>query len=160
MASSLTTGESSRQRDARDSRGREYRFAPKIGCTNFIMEKGSTPRDRMIEEVDDGVLVTFAVGGGNTSSGEFSADVRNVYRIEGGEITYPIRQAMFAGNMMGLLKNVDAVGDISRTSGGLSPGEIISPSIRTRNGLIIGDLGPPHLFRRAPLTDGMRARNG
>jgi PmbA protein len=124
----------------RDMRGREYRFAPRIGCTNFVMEKGSTSRERMIEEVDDGILVTFAVGGGSASSGEFSADARNVYRIEGGEITYPIRQAIFAGNMMGLLKNVDAVGDVPRSSGGLNPGEIISPSIRTRKGLIIGDL--------------------
>lgn len=124
---------------SRDARGREYKFAPNIGGTNFILEKGSVSRDKMIEEVDDGVLLTFAVGGGSPSSGEFSVDARNVFRIESGEITYSIRQAIFAGNIMELLMDVNSVADNVRSSGGLRPGKIITPSIRVRRGLIIGD---------------------
>lgn len=122
-----------------DPRGREYRFAPTIGGTNFVLEEGDVSREELIEGIDDGVLITFAVGGGSPTSGEFSADGRNLYRIEGGEVTYPIRQAIFAGNIMDLLMGVDGIADNPRSSRGLGPGEIIVPSLRVRKGLIIGD---------------------
>jgi len=123
----------------RDARGREYMFTPTVGVSNFIIQKGSTSRDKLIEEVDEGILLSFAVGGGNSTSGTFSADSRNVFRIENGEITYPIRQAVFVGNIMELLKNVDAVANNVRSSEGLEPGGIMTPSIRARECLIIGD---------------------
>jgi PmbA protein len=124
----------------RDSRGREYRYPPRVGCTNFIVMKGTISRDQMVEEVDDGYIITFAVGGGSPSSGDFSADARNVFKIEKGEITYPVRQAVFTGNISELLLNIEEIGDNIRSSGGLNPGEIYSPSIKIKKGLIVGDL--------------------
>jgi PmbA protein len=124
----------------RDGRGREYSMVPKIGGMNFIMSKGSAKRDSLIEETEDGVLVTFAVGGGSPTSGDFSADTRNAYRIENGEVTYPIRQAIFAGNMLELLSNIDAVSGDPRWCGGLKPGQVLSPTVRVKDGSIIGDI--------------------
>jgi PmbA protein len=124
----------------RDSRGRGYRYTPKIGCTNFIIEKGEKSREKMIDEIDDGFIITFAVGGGSITSGDYSSDARNVFRVENGEITYPIRQAVFTGNIKDLLLNIGEIGVNTRSSSGLNPGEIYSPSIKIREGLIIGDL--------------------
>jgi len=123
-----------------DPRGREYRFPPGIGCTNLVLEEGTTNRDSLIEDVKDGFVVSFAVGGGSSSSGDFSADARNVYKIENGEIVYPVRQAMYVGNLMDMFMNLDGLGDNMRSSGGLNPGEIYSPSIKISKGLMVGDL--------------------
>jgi PmbA protein len=124
----------------RDSRGREYRFPPKVGCTNFVVEKGMRRREEMIDEVDNGYLISFAVGGGSPSSGDFSADARNVYKIERGEIVFPVRQAVFTGNISDLLMNIEEIGVNSRSSGGLNPGEIYAPSLMIKKGLVVGDL--------------------
>ena len=108
----------------RDSRGREYRYTPKIGCSNFIIKEGESNREGMIDEIDDGFIITFAVGGGSVSSGDYSSDARNVFRVENGEITYPVRQAVFSGNIKDLLMNIDEIGLNTRSSSGLNPGEI------------------------------------
>ena len=124
----------------RDSRGREYKYPPRIGCTNFIVKEGMRSRDEIIDEVDNGYMISFAVGGGSPSSGDYSADARNVFKIENGEIAYPVRQAVFTGNINQLLINIEELGSNSRSSGGLNPGEIYTPSVKIRKGLLVGDL--------------------
>ena len=85
-------------------------------------------------------MISFAVGGGSPSSGDYSADARNVFKIENGEIAYPVRQAVFTGNINQLLINIEELGSNSRSSGGLNPGEIYTPSVKIRKGLLVGDL--------------------
>jgi len=117
---------------------RPYRNTPTVGATNFIIATGDSNRETMIEETDDGVLLTFAVGGGSPISGDFSTDARNAFKIEGGEIAYPIKQAMFTGNVLDILKNLESISKKSRFSGGLSPGMVLAPTIKFSQGTIIG----------------------
>jgi len=120
------------------SGSKPYRNPTTVGATNFIIKSGSSSKAKMIEETEDGVLVTFAVGGGSPISGDFSTDARNAFKIEHGAIAYPISQAMFTGNILQFGKNIVEISKEQKFSGGLSPGNLLCPVIKITDGLIIG----------------------
>ena len=103
-----------------------YASIPKIGPTNFIIQK-KMPYESLLSEVKDGILITGLIGAhtGNPISGDFSVEARNAFKIENGEITYPVKQIMLAGNIFQLLKKIDGIGDNTRQIV-----SVVSPSIR------------------------------
>jgi len=48
--------------------------------------------------------------GGNLVTGQFSQGANGLW-IENGELTRPVQEVTIAGNLLEMLKNVDAVGD-------------------------------------------------
>jgi PmbA protein len=115
-----------------------YRNPINVGLTNLIIQEGEYDREELIGETKKGILLTFAVGGGSPVSGDFSSDARNAFMIEKGEITYPIKQGMYTGNILESLQTIIGLSKERRFSGGLSPGRIYTPSIKISNETIIG----------------------
>ena len=64
--------------------------------------------------------------GVNMVTGDYSRGAAGFW-VEGGEIAYPVHEITIAGNILDLLKHVDAVGSDLRFSG-----RIGSPSLRIR----------------------------
>jgi PmbA protein len=105
-----------------------YQAPPSVRPTNLIVEGHTSPRDEIVAGVDRGVLVTDMVGvhsGANPISGEFSVGISGVL-IEDGRLTTPVREVTLAGDIIGMLKGVRALGDDARWVPG---GSVLTPSI-------------------------------
>jgi PmbA protein len=92
---------------------REYSSQPAPGAGSIEIEPGATTLDEAIRTTGEGLLVTGFVGGGqsNIIAGEVSLNATSALRIEKGELTGRVKDAMVAGNVYEMLATVDAVGD-------------------------------------------------
>lgn len=113
-----------------------YAGLPGVHPTNLIVGGPVTPLADIITGTDKGVLVTNAVGvhsGANPISGEFSVGISGIL-IERGELTTPVREVTLAGDMLGMLGSIRALGDDARWVPG---GSILTPSL-VIDGMAVG----------------------
>jgi len=95
----------------------KYAAEPIIGPTNFKLSAGKksaeTKFDNMVNGVKNGVIAKEVIGAhtANLSSGEFSVVLDTAFKIEKGEIVYPVKQAMLGGNILDALKSVTLFAD-------------------------------------------------
>jgi PmbA protein len=109
----------------------EYTLEPIIGPHNLVLKPGRGSREDLIKEVQNGLLVRGFIGAhtSNVQSGDFSLALDCVFRIENGDLTFPVKQAMIGGNMPSILKQVRLVASNSRQVV-MGPGmALISPTI-------------------------------
>lgn len=104
-----------------------YASLPHIAATNLVVAKGTVSLERLIEEIDDGVIVWDVQGAhsSNPVSGEISVVANPCWVIKRGEILGAARTAMVADNFYEMLKRVDGVADDVRKYAYL-----VSPSVR------------------------------
>ena len=87
--------------------------AIRVSPTNFFFKPGDKDLDAMLEEMDDGLLITEVGGlhaGANPISGDFSLIAKG-FLIVNGKIDRPVEQITVAGNFYQLLKDIRAVGN-------------------------------------------------
>ncbi len=82
---------------------------PSIDATNLIVEAGGIGYDEMVREVKDGIIVNRFSGNVSSVDGNFSGVVKGGHMIKGGEIAYPVREMMVAGNIYAALKDISMV---------------------------------------------------
>ena len=105
-----------------------YSGIPGVRATNLVVDGPVTPVADIIAGTERGVLVTDAVGvhsGANPISGEFSVGISGVL-IESGRLTTPVREVTLAGDIIGMLGRVRALGDDARWVPG---GSVLTPSV-------------------------------
>jgi len=83
-----------------------YASIPDIDVRNLIIdhkEKGN-----LIEEIKDGIFINSFIGAhtANEITGDFSLEGKNSFKIENGEVKYPIKSLMVYGNFFDLLNNI------------------------------------------------------
>ncbi|MBC78188.1 MAG: hypothetical protein CL745_01090 [Chloroflexi bacterium] len=81
------------------------------GISNLIMSTGETKINKMIQQIDEGILVDHLLGAGqgNELSGDFSANISLGYKIEKGKIVGRVKNTMISGNSFDALSNVDSI---------------------------------------------------
>ena len=90
---------------------RSYNSLPVIHGTNFFLNKGESTPDSIIKSVGKGLYVTGLIGFGvNVVNGNYSRGAEGLM-IEDGELTYPVHEVTISGNILDMLKNIEAVGD-------------------------------------------------
>lgn len=90
---------------------RGYRTLPHIGTHNLYLEPGDMDPKKMIGEVKNGFYVTAMLGhGANLVTGEYSRGANGLW-IENGELAKPVQEVTVAGNMLEMLKGIDAIGN-------------------------------------------------
>lgn len=96
-----------------------FKSTPGVGPTNFYLEPGPLSPEEMIREVEEGLYVMEVMGmhTANPISGDFSVGASGVW-IKHGVLTQPVRGIVIAGNMLALLKQIDAVANDIRFFGG------------------------------------------
>ncbi len=106
---------------------RDYRSEPLIQPSNIVIDRGGKSLDEMIGEVGEGLYVYSLMGThtANIPSGEFSVVAYLPFKIEGGEIKYPVKQAMISGNIQDILREVNCVAREVRVVG-----DVFTPAIR------------------------------
>ena len=130
------------KKDGVESTGNSYRggltaymTTPTLEATNFVISTGNSSKEQLIEEVEDGLLV-FGVQGAHSSNpatGEFSVVAAPAWKVEKGEIAYPVKGAMLAGSIYEVLENVSALGREARKIE-----KLVSPWIRIENVRVVG----------------------
>ncbi|MCD9188686.1 MAG: TldD/PmbA family protein [Pyrinomonadaceae bacterium] len=91
--------------------GRSYQSAPGVSPTNLFLKNGKTAPQDIIKSVKNGLYLTEMFGSGvNSVTGDFSQGASG-YWIENGEMTYPVQEITIAGNVLNVLKNVQAIGN-------------------------------------------------
>ena len=89
---------------------------PEVGLSNLIFDfKKVEP----LSDINDGIFVTDVLGAhtANPISGDFSVEAMNAFKIEGGELAYPVKKAMLSGNLFALLKEANAASQKTRQLG-------------------------------------------
>jgi len=105
-----------------------FKGVPYVGVTNLYVEPGQYSLNELMSSASKGLLVTEIMGAhtANPISGDFSVGATGFW-IKDGKKAFPVREITIAGNILDLMKNVDAVGNDLRFSG-----RIGSPSLRVK----------------------------
>lgn len=85
--------------------------APSVGANNFFMEAGPYTPEDMIKSVKNGFYITELIGFGvNIVNGDYSRGASGIW-IENGELTFPVEEVTIAGNLKGMLMNLEMIGN-------------------------------------------------
>ncbi len=89
-----------------------YHSIPGVGTSNFYIVSGSTPREEIFGNIDEGLYVTDTMGMhmADSISGDFSLGVNGRW-ISKGELSYPVRGVSIAGNLEDILNRIECVGN-------------------------------------------------
>ena len=93
-----------------------YADVPAVGLSNLILE---FKEFQELSEVKNGIIITDVLGAhtANPISGDFSVEAMNAFKIDGGEINYPVKKAMLSGNIFAALKETKASSQKTRQIG-------------------------------------------
>jgi PmbA protein len=91
------------------SASRGWASLPGIGTSNFYLKKG--PHKDLLQGVKSGLFVTAMLGrGADVVTGDYSRGANGIW-IENGELAYPVQEVTVSGNLLEMLRGIDAVGD-------------------------------------------------
>jgi len=99
-----------------------------ISATNLEIALGPLPAAELIRQVDDGIYLELGSLDPDLVSGDISTNLDFAFKIEKGELAYPVANAMVAGNLTDVLMNIDAVSSDYREE----PGNRM-PTLRIRD---------------------------
>mgnify|MGYP001826711463 CR=1 FL=1 len=95
------------------------------GVRNLLLEPGGTSTEDLAKEMGNGLLVTEVMGQGvNLVTGDYSRGATG-FRVEGGEIVYPVEEVTIAGNLRDMFRNVTAAGSDIDTRGNIHCGHVL-----------------------------------
>jgi len=104
-----------------------------IGPSNLQIQPGDRPEKDLIAEIDEGLYINAGGLSPDPVTGDISASVDFGFKIENGELAYPVKNAMIGGHIFELLSRIDAVSSDYREEPG-----IILPSIRISQAQVAG----------------------
>jgi PmbA protein len=93
-----------------------YRSPPSVSPSNLMIEPGELSFEELLRRAGDGVYITEVAGlhsGVNPVTGRFSVGASG-RAIRGGELAEPLREFTIAGELLGTLAAVQAVGSRAR----------------------------------------------
>ena len=77
-----------------------YSAAVGIGPSNLLVEPGQKPEAEIIGEIDEGLYINAAGLQPDAVTGDISASVDFGFKIENGELAYPVKNAMIGGHVL------------------------------------------------------------
>ena len=93
--------------------------------SNLILNKGDQDIETIIKNIKNGFLVTEMLGMSfNPINGDYSRGATG-FKIENGEITYPVSEVTIAGNLAEMLKNLIPANDLTVNDNINSPSILI-----------------------------------
>jgi PmbA protein len=118
----------------------KYTLEPTVGPNNFKLQPArksvEEEFDDVIKEVKNGIIAKEVIGAhtANAASGEFSVVLDSAFKIEKGEIVYPVKQAMLGSNIIETLKSIALFADDVKQVGE----SMIAPTILIKDVRISG----------------------
>jgi PmbA protein len=119
-----STGNASRRRAFGSA---AYANQPVIRPSNLIVAPGKSSLKELLSQVGRGVFVRGGVigaGHSNEVTGDFSVSAGTAFKVENGEIAYPLKPCTVAGNLYDAMRSVVAIGNDLKCFG-----NVMCPSI-------------------------------
>lgn len=132
LHNSYTAGKDNIESTGNASRN-SYSSVPSIGISNFILKPADIPKDEIINEVKEGILLDYTGDSPNISTGDFSGLILHGNLIKNGQIKEPLNETMFGINLLDLFRKIDAVSKEFKTYGSYQ-----APFARIKDVQIIG----------------------
>ncbi len=107
-----------------------YERGPSTGA-NLVIEPGNESLPELITSTERGIILSRFSGGVPASNGDFSGVAKNSYYVEGGEIKYPIKETMIAGNLFSMFENIRGI-----SKERINNGQSLIPYIKFENVVI------------------------
>lgn len=92
-----------------NARSQDYSFEPIVRMRNTYFDAGDWKPEEALSELKKGIYAIDTAGGQVQATGTFLFKAIRGYWVENGELKYPLRDVALTGNILELLKNVDAV---------------------------------------------------
>ena len=89
--------------------GGSAKHPPSVSTTNMIVKAGVSELQQLINGITQGIIINRFSGNVNPVNGDFSGVVKGGQYIKNGEIQYPVKELMVAGNVFDALKNIIGV---------------------------------------------------
>jgi PmbA protein len=127
----LVTGAAA-SRASTGSAERDYSRQPSPGTSNIEVEAGGDRLQEVIAGTKHGLVVYSLLGGGqsNVLAGDVTVNVAAGYRVENGRISGLVKDAMIAGNVYEMLRDVAAIGDVQQDCGALFAPFLALPAVK------------------------------
>lgn len=101
--------------------------------SNIIPKLGDKTAEEIIRDTGEGLYINMGGLNPNGTTGDVSSSVDFGYKIENGELAYPVMNAMVGGSFLDMLKNIDAISSDYREEPG-----VIMPTLRIQDVLVAG----------------------
>lgn len=75
----------------------------------YVVEPGDRSIHEIVSGIKRGILVNRFSGGNPAANGDFSGVAKNAFLIEDGKVTKALNETMISGNLIELLKNIEAL---------------------------------------------------
>jgi len=92
-----------------NARSQDYSFEPIVRMRNTYFDVGDLKPEEALSELKQGIYAIDTAGGQVEDTGTFLFKAVRGYWVENGEAKYPLRDVALTGNILELLKHVDAV---------------------------------------------------
>lgn len=92
-----------------NARSQDYSFEPIVRMRNTYFDAGDWKPEEALSELKQGIYAIDTTGGQVEETGTFLFKAVRGYWVENGELKYPLQDVALTGNILELLKNVDAV---------------------------------------------------
>ncbi|HKZ95289.1 MAG TPA: TldD/PmbA family protein [Candidatus Bathyarchaeia archaeon] len=92
-----------------NARSQDYSFEPIVRMRNTYFASGDRKPEEALSELKQGIYAIDTAGGQVQETGTFLFKAIRGYWVENGEKKYPLRDVALTGNILELLKNVEAV---------------------------------------------------
>lgn len=101
--------------------------------SNVIPKLGTMTGEQIIKSTKEGLYINMGGLSPNGTTGDVSSSVDFGFKIENGELAYPVMNAMVGGSFLDMLANVDQVSSDYRAE----PGAVM-PTVRIQDCLVAG----------------------
>lgn len=92
-----------------NARSQDYSYEPIVRMRNTYFDAGDWKPEEALKELKQGIYAISSAGGQVEDTGTFLFKAVRGYWVENGELKYPLRDVALTGNILDLLKNVEAV---------------------------------------------------
>lgn len=106
---SRVTAKAMKMEPTGNARSQDYSFEPIVRMRNTYFDCGDWKHEEVLEELKHGIYAIDTAGGQVSDTGTFLFKAVRGYMVENGELKYPLGDVALTGNILELLKNVEAV---------------------------------------------------
>jgi TldD protein len=106
---SRVTARALKMKPTGNARSQDYSFEPIVRMRNTYLDIGDWKPEEALSELKQGIYAIDTAGGQVEDTGTFLFKAVRGYWVEKGEPKYPLRDVALTGNILELLKNIDAV---------------------------------------------------
>lgn len=82
---------------------------PTVSTTNFLVKPMKTSVDTLVSEIEKGIIISRFSGNVNPVNGDFSGVVKGGQLVMKGNIEYPVKEVMVAGNVFKALRRLNGI---------------------------------------------------